>query len=250
MKKVLLFSVLILASLIFLSCFIIQHNHSDSQDTSSESETATYSTPTDVTSVISEENEAESEAESEAETVVEPDIPGVQSLFTVDSWLKIYSIEEYNGKIALIAENISDKDVEFAILYLKTKDSLLTFKISALFSGTKAYLMSETNYSDDLKDRIISWKTENRVDFTVRPDLNEDVLTVKAQNGSFSIKNISATDISSDILIYYKKLNNNLIDGSITHRIRINGLQAGALTYLKADGINKDNCRVIFTEYE
>ena len=246
MKKVLLFSVLILASLIFLSFFIIQHNYSDSQDTSSESETATYSTPTGFTSVISEENEAESEAETAAET----DIPGVQSLFTVDSWLKIYSIEEYDGKIALIAENISDKDVEFAILYLKTKDSLLTFKISVLFSGTKAYLMSETNYSGDLKDRIISWKTENRVDFTVRPDLNEDVLTVKAQNGSFSIKNISATDISSDILIYYKKLNNNLIDGSITHRIRINGLQAGALTYLKADGINKDNCRVIFTEYE
>ena len=244
MKKVLLFSALILATLIFLSYFIIRHNYSDSQETAAESEAVTDSIMSDITTVTSEENESDTEA------ITEPDISKAQSLFTVDSWLKIYSIEKYNGNIALIAENISDKDVEFAVLTLKTTDAILTFNISALFSGTKAYLISETKYSGELKNNIISWKTDNRIDFAAKPDMNEDILAVKVENGSFSVKNITDSDITSDILVYYKEISNNLIDGSVTHRIRIKGLKSGALTYLRADGINNNNCKVIFTEYE
>lgn len=244
MKKVLLFSALILATLIFLSYFIIRHNYSDSQETADESEAVTDSIMPDITTFTSEENE------SDAEEITEPDISEAQSLFTVDSWLKIYSIEKYNGNIALIAENISDKDVEFAVLTLKTTDAILTFNISALFSGTKAYLISETKYSGELKNNIISWKTDNRIDFAAKPDMNEDILAVKVENGSFSVKNITDSDITSDILVYYKEISNNLIDGSVTHRIRIKGLKSGALTYLRADGINNNNCKVIFTEYE
>ena len=40
---------------------------------------------------------------------------------TVDGWLKIIEIDEYYGKLAVIAENVSDSDVEYALLTVKTK---------------------------------------------------------------------------------------------------------------------------------
>ncbi len=52
---------------------------------------------------------------------------------TVDGWLKIIEIDEYYGRLAVVAENVSDSDVEYALLTVKTKSGELTFNVSALF---------------------------------------------------------------------------------------------------------------------
>lgn len=204
------------------------------------------------TEITTSSAEATSEKETNELTIEKESysIQETQALFTVDNWLKIYSVSEYDGKIALIAENISEENVEYAILTLKTDDAYLTFNISALFKGERAYLVCNEDYSSDIAGRITSRKTDNRILYAEEKIIDENTLSVTVKNGAFSVKNISETDISSDIFIYYKEIENNLPNGSVTHRLRINGLKAGALTYVKADGINTDNCRIIFTEYE
>ena len=45
-------------------------------------------------------------------------------------------------------------------------------------------------------------------------------------------------------------MTDNIQNGSITGRIRLKGLKAGALTYVKKDGLSSKNFKVIFTEYD
>ena len=213
-------------------------------DSSTQAESSTEIT-TSSAEATTEKETTELTIEKESYSIQE-----TEALFTVDNWLKIYSVSEYDGKISLIAENISEDNVEYAVLTLKTDDAYLTFNISALFKGEKAYLVCNENYSSDIAGRITSRKTDNRILYAEEKIIDENTLSVTVKNGAFSVKNISETDISSDIFIYYKEIVNNLPNGSVTHRLRINGLKAGALSYVKADGINTDNCRIIFTENE
>ena len=168
----------------------------------------------------------------------------------VDGWLKITKIYEYNGRLAVVAENVSDVDVEYALLTVKNRNNSFTFNVSALLREKKVVLICNEAVGFDSNEIYIGWKTENVVNFKNTPVMNDDKFEMCVTDGSISIKNISGNDITSDILIYYKQKQDNLLNGSATHRIRVSGLKAGAQTYVKADSLNENNCQIIFTEYD
>lgn len=169
---------------------------------------------------------------------------------TVDSWLKITAIDEYNGRLAVIAENVSDTDVEYALLTVKTRKETLTFNISALLSGTKAVLLCNQSVGSDPAETYTAWKTDNKILFEKTPVMNEDKFEISVANGSVSLKNISGKDIDSDIFIYYKDKKDDLVNGSITYKIRVAGIKANSQTFVKAPELNENNCRIIFTDYD
>ena len=80
--------------------------------------------------------------------------------------------------------------------------------------------------------------------------MNDDKYKVSVTDGSISIKNVSGEDIASDILIYYKEKRDDILNGSVTHRIRVSGLKADSQTYVKANDLNESNCQIIFTDYD
>jgi hypothetical protein len=174
----------------------------------------------------------------------------IETDVNVDGWLKITKIYEYNGRLALVAENMSDVDVEYALLTVKNKNDSYTFNISALLRETKVVLICNEDVGFNEEEIYTGWKTENVVNFEKTPVMNDDVLNVTITDGSISVKNISGNDITSDILIYYKDKQDDVLNGSVTRRVRISGLKAESQTYVKADGLNENNCQIIFTEYD
>ena len=168
----------------------------------------------------------------------------------VDSWLKITKIFEYDGRLALIAENVSNTDVEYALLTVKEGDTSYTFNISVLLRGTKVMLVCNEDVRYNPDKYYTGWKTDNIINFEKSPVMNEDKYKIQIMDGSISVKNVSGEDIISDIYIYYKEKNEDLLNGSITYRIRIAGLKAGAQTYVKSNNIDRDNYQIIFTEYD
>lgn len=174
----------------------------------------------------------------------------IETVVNIDGWLKITKIYEYNGRLAVVAENISDIDVEYALLTVKNRDNSVTFNISVLLHGTEVVLICNEDIGFNKEEIYTGWKTENLVVFEETPVMNNDKLEICVIDGSISIKNISGNDVTSDILIYYKQKQDNVLNGSATHRIRISGLKAGAQTYVKADSLNENNCQIIFTEYD
>jgi uncharacterized protein YpmS len=115
---------------------------------------------------------------------------------------------------------------------------------------TKVVLICNEDVGFNEEEIYTGWKTENVVNFEKTPVMNDDVLNVTITDGSISVKNISGNDITSDILIYYKDKQDDVLNGSVTRRVRISGLKAESQTYVKADGLNENNCQIIFTEYD
>ena len=176
--------------------------------------------------------------------------PQAQLGITVDSWLKIIEIDDEYENLAVVVENVSDEDVEYAVLTVKVGEEILTFNVSALLSGTRAVLLcnEDVDYTSD--EAYTNWQIKDKMVYKTKPAMNDDVFEVTVLQGSISIKNISDKDIDSDVYIYYKDKNGDVLNGSITYRTRVSGLKAGAQTFIKAEEINKDNCQVIFTAYD
>lgn len=169
---------------------------------------------------------------------------------TVDNWLKIIEIDEYYGRLAVVAENVSDSDVEYALLTVNTKTETLTFNVSALLRGTKAVLLCNETVGSNPDEVYTAWQTKNKIIFENPPVMNSDKLEINLLDGSISVRNISGEDINSDIYIYYKDKKDDLVNGSITYKTRVAGLKADSQTFVKAQELNGDNCQIIFTEYD
>ncbi|MBO5859434.1 MAG: hypothetical protein J6R20_06620 [Clostridia bacterium] len=169
---------------------------------------------------------------------------------TVDGWLKVIEINEYNGVLAVVAENVSDSDVEYAVLTVKTKTNTLTFTVSVMLKGMKAVLLCNESVACDPSEVYTAWQIKDKILFESSPVMNEDKLEVILADGSISVKNISGEDIESDIVICYKDKKDDLLNGSVTYRTRLKGLKAGSKTFIKASEHNAENCQIIFTDYD
>ena len=169
---------------------------------------------------------------------------------TVDSWLKIIGIDEYFGRLAIVAENVSEDNVEYAVLTVKTKNETLTFNVSAVLSGAKVVLLCNESVESDPNGEYTSWQIRDKILFDTPPVMNNDKIEVEILDGSISVKNISDEDIKSDLYIYYKDKKDDLLNGSVTYKTRVNALKEGSQTYIKAPELNKTNCQIIFTEYD
>ena len=191
-----------------------------------------------------------SSREKETQTNSSTDNNNVQLGVTVDSWLKIIEIDEYYGNLAVVVENVSDNDIEYALLTDKTRENTLTFNVSALLSGTKAVLLCNEEVGKNAEEDYTGWQTENLIYFENPPSIDTDKLDISLADGSISVKNISGEDINSDIVIFYKDKKDDLVNGSVTYKTRVKGLKAGSQTYLKTPELNENNCQIIFTAYD
>lgn len=191
-----------------------------------------------------EVTEAASTTESEASTVA---AVNSQVDVVVDSWLKIIGIDEYYGRLAVVVENVSERDVEYALVTVKTKSSTLTFDASYLLSGTKAVLLCNENVAVDPNEVYTAWGTD-MVIYKYK-SMHADKLEVCLMNGSISVKNISGEDIESDIYIYYKDKDGDLLNGSATGRTKVAGIKADSQTFIKTPEFNTNNCQIIFVDF-
>lgn len=77
--------------------------------------------------------------------------------------------------------------------------------------------------------------------------LCEDQLKFQVLDGVINITNISAEDITSDIVIYYKNAAADLLYGGITYRIRLEGgLKAGEIRQITASHFTQSGSRIMF----
>lgn len=190
-----------------------------------------------------EVTETASTTESEASTVAAANL----QVGVVDSWLKIIGIDEYYGRLAVVVENVSERDVEYALVTVKTKSSTLTFDASYLLSGTKAVLLCNENVAVDPNEVYTAWGTDTVI--YKDKSMYADKLEVCLMNGSISVKNISGEDIESDIYIYYKDKDGDLLNGSATGRTKVAGIKADSQTFIKTPEFNTNNCQIIFVEF-
>lgn len=168
---------------------------------------------------------------------------------TIDGWLKIISIGEKDGVLSVFARNISDEDIEYALLSVMTGDGRAEFPITTLTAGASATLRCKNGYTFNENAVYYSWKVENKTVFKEELSCYPDVFEIDGTDGFISIKNISDKDIDGKIYVYYKNVTDGVYDDGVTYRAYVNGLKKGETTQIQTMHYLKDSSRILFVTY-
>lgn len=167
----------------------------------------------------------------------------------VDSWLKVVSIGEREGRISVLVRNIADFDVQYAVLSVVCEGKTLTFPMSTITAGSNAVLTCDTDSKFDEKAKYHTWKISDKIVFQNELSLCPDVFEIEGADGVLSVKNISKKNIKGNIYVYYKTVTDGIFAEGTTYRICIEGLDKGEKTQVMAEHFKKDTSKVMFVTY-
>ena len=194
--------------------------------------------------VTTEEIEVEQVSEFEAK-----ESKGSQIGVTVDNWLKVISIGERNGVLSVFVRNISDEDIQYALLSVMTGDGRAEFPISTLTAGASATLRCTNGYVFDEEAIYHSWKVKDKAIFKDKLSCHPDVFKIDGMDGYISIANISNKDIDGRIYIYYKNITDGVYDDGVTYRAYVDGLKKDEKVQIRTQHFLKDSSHILFVTY-
>ena len=193
----------------------------------------------------------------------EPVMPGVSTPAPADSvsidlgsGLEITNISRFAGSFiedgsddvlsdvcAITVKNNAAATVQYAHITLSGGEGSYEFDLSTLPSGASAQLL-ELSRTDGLTASLT-----NFAPFDTEPTLCEDVISIDAQDTAITITNVSGSDITGQIYVYYKSAYGDLYIGGITYRTGVSGLAAGESTTLYASHYSTAYSKIMFVTY-
>lgn len=160
------------------------------------------------------------------------------------------SFAKKNDVLALKVKNTSDSAIQLIRIKAETDEKDMLFEITTLPAGATVTVLEKNAQSVSAKEKINSFTAENRVDFEKPLTINEDIFTLTEHDSIFNIRNISNTDIASDIYVYYKKMDaEGNYFGGITFRTKAQGLESGELKQIPASHFNPQDSEVLFIDF-
>ena len=158
------------------------------------------------------------------------------------------SNEIVSDVLMCIVRNDGDKAVEYAELKLSDGQKEIPFTLTALLPGRSVVLLATDRTAYDAK---MSYGVQNAAKvafFAYEPSLQADRIQIQGLNGGMNVTNISGSDITGDVVIYYKNVaSDGLLYGGITYRARISGgIKAGELKQGMTEHFRVSGSEVLF----
>ena len=201
--------------------------------------------------------------------VKQPEMPGVSTpapadalSFELENGLEITSVGRYAGSFvedgsddivsdvcAITVKNNAAATVQYAHITLTGGETSYEFDLSTLPSGASAQLLELSRQplpesTDGLTASLTSFAP-----FDAEPSLCEDVISIDTQDTAITITNVSGSDITGQIYVYYKSAYGDLYIGGITYRTGVSGLAAGESTTLYASHYSTAYSKIMFVTY-
>ena len=161
------------------------------------------------------------------------------------------SFENCENVVALKVKNSSLNDIQLIRIIIKTDGKEMMFEISTLLAGETVTVLEKSKQTMGENEKIVEISYENRVYFEENVSLKEDIFLVQGNLATINIKNISDTEIGSDIYVYYKRTDaDGNYFGGITFRAKVEGgLMPDEIKQLPASNFDPYNSEVLFVEY-
>lgn len=153
--------------------------------------------------------------------------------------------EMVSDVLMILVENDSDMDFQLADIELIWNGESFTFRLTNLPAGASVVLLEQGRKScpDGFPEEA---KLFNSVTFSEAMSVMPESVEVTGLEHMLNVRNISGTDITGDIYIYYKYASEELFYGGITFRVRIQGgLKDGELRQIPAGHFTPDSCKII-----
>ena len=152
-----------------------------------------------------------------------------------------------SGVLMMVVSNTSDTAIQYAEVKLPVGESEGKFTLSTLPAGKAVVLLEQNRMPYDTSIDYTTAIAENVVSFTEAMSLPEDKLKLQILDGAMNITNISDSNLSDDIWIYYKNSASDLYYGGITYRIKVEGgLDAGEIRQVMGNHLSKSGTAVMF----
>ncbi len=160
------------------------------------------------------------------------------------------TFSEKENILSLKISNNSEKDLRLIRIYVTTSKKEMFFEVTTLTAKSYATVFEKNAQILEDDEEIIEFRAENIVYFDNSISLKGDKVEITPLKSVFNVKNISGEDISSDIYIYYKRIDENGdYFGGITFRSKASGLKDGELKQIPASHFDTQNSKVIFVDY-
>jgi hypothetical protein len=173
------------------------------------------------------------------------------SVRKIGSYTGIYMEDGTNAVLSrimmIVVENTSDRTVQYAEIEMTDGTATALFSLSTLPAGESVVLLEKNRMSYDAGKGLNLITVKNAAVFHQEPNLCEDKVKIQALNGALNVTNISETDITGDIVIYYKNASADMLYGGITYRVTIKGgIKAGEVKQVVASHYSIRGSRIMF----
>lgn len=201
----------------------------------------------DVSNPIGDDKETTVDSTDTFEPIILPDDLRITE---VGSYTGIYmedgSDEIVTDVMMLVLENTAEKDLQIAKIRLVYSDFTAEFEVTSLPSGESVVLLEKNRHAVS-KEKIQSAKATDIVFFDKALNLQNDRLKVVGNDGTIAVTNITKTDISDNIYLYYKNSAKDMLYGGITYRVCINGgIAAGETAKVLTEHYTPDGSRILW----
>lgn len=205
----------------------------------------------------------------DGEPAAEPAMPGVSTpapadalSFELENGLEITSVGRYAGSFvedgsddivsdvcAITVRNNAENTVQYAEISMNIGGESYRFKLSTLPQGKSVQLLELSRQPMPESSADMTAALTSYASFDPEPSLCEDVFSIDTQDTAITITNISGSDITGQIYVYYKSAYGDLYIGGITYRTGVEGLTAGQSTTLYANHYSTDYSEIVFVSY-
>lgn len=160
------------------------------------------------------------------------------------------SFSKAEDVFALKVKNTSDKDIQLVRIYVETDQSEYFFEITTLPAGRVLTVFEKSAQSITESEKIAEIKEENKVFFENKLSLHTSELKIATMDKVLNIENISEADFSTDVYVYFKRLDaNGDYFGGITFRSNAGKIKSKEFKQIPAPHFIKENSEVLFVDY-
>ncbi len=155
-----------------------------------------------------------------------------------------------NEVFALKVLNKSQKDIQLVRIYVVTDQNEYFFEITTLPSQKAVTVLEKGAQTISEDEKILEIREENKVFFENKLSLATDKFQITPLDKVINIKNISNDDVSSDVYVYFKRVDaDGDYFGGITFRSNAGQLKSGEFKQIPASHFMKENSEVLFVDY-
>lgn len=195
--------------------------------------------------------------------VIEPvEAPEIEDKAFMDGLVTVEKVGRYAGifvedgsdeivsdVFAITVVNNSDKMLQYAQVVITCGGEEYTFDMSTIPVGARAQVLEKDKKAlpEDLSgaQTVLTTVTE----FQEAPSTYPEVFELTPFEYSVNIKNISKSDISGDVYVYYKTKVGDLYMGGITYRAKVTDLAAGKEKSAYASHFYGSDSEILFVTY-
>ncbi len=160
------------------------------------------------------------------------------------------SFKACENVVALKLINNSATDIQLMRINVTTNLKTMAFNVTTLLAGSTVVVLEKSKQTMSEDEKILSIECVNKLDYTANVSLCEDIFLVQGNLATINIKNISKTEIKSDIYVYYKRKDaDGNYFGGVTFRAKAEGLKPDAIKQLPAANFDPQNSEVLFVDY-